>query len=166
MWRDDSFEKTLMWEKKLRAGGEGDDRGWDGWMASPTQWTWVWLDSGSWWWTGRPGILQSMGSQRVGHDWVTELNWKLVFRDYEVSSTETLSSWRAAANVTFMSWFLLSIKMRKRWVVSHLIPLTMLFTTRLIILQIVTEVMLCMTVVVLLRRNVPIIELLKMWALR
>ena len=60
--------------KRLRAGGEGDDRGWDGWMASLTRWTWVWVDSGSWWWTGRPGVLQSMGSQRVGHDWVTELN--------------------------------------------------------------------------------------------
>ena len=54
---------------------EGDDRGWDGWMASPTQWTWVWVNSGSWWWTGRPGVLRFMGSQRVGHDWVTELNW-------------------------------------------------------------------------------------------
>ena len=57
------------------AGGEGDDRGWDGWMASPTQWTWVWVNSGSWWWTGRPGVLQFMGSQRVGQDWATELNW-------------------------------------------------------------------------------------------
>ena len=55
--------------------GKGDDRGWDGWMASPTRWTWVWVNSGSWWWTGRPGVLQFMGSPRVGHDWVTELNW-------------------------------------------------------------------------------------------
>ena len=54
-----------------------DDRGWDGWMASPTQWTWVWVNSGSWWWTGRPGVLQFMGWHRVGHDWVTELNWML-----------------------------------------------------------------------------------------
>ena len=51
------------------------DRGWDGWMASPTQWTWVWVNSGSWWWTGRPGVLRFMGSQRVGYDWETELNW-------------------------------------------------------------------------------------------
>ena len=51
------------------------DRGWDGWTASPTQWTWVWVSSGSWWWTGRPGVLQSTGSQTVGHTWVTELNW-------------------------------------------------------------------------------------------
>ena len=51
------------------------DRGWDGWMASPTQWTWVWMNSRSWGWTGRPGVLRFMRSQRVGHDWVTELNW-------------------------------------------------------------------------------------------
>ena len=59
-------------------GGEGDDTGWDGWMASMTWWTWVWASSGSWWWTGKPGVLQSMGPQRVGHNWVTELNWKFV----------------------------------------------------------------------------------------
>ena len=74
MQRADSFEKTLMLGK-IGAGGEGDDRGWDSWMASPTQWTWVWVDSGSWWWTWRPGMLQFTGSQRVGHDWATELNW-------------------------------------------------------------------------------------------
>ena len=74
MQRADSFEKTLMLGR-LRAGGEGDDRGWDGWMASPTQWTWVWVNSGSWWWIGRPGMLQFMGWQRVRHNWVTELNW-------------------------------------------------------------------------------------------
>ena len=59
----------------LRAGGEGDDRGWDGWMASLTRWTWVWVDSGSWWWTRRPGVLWFIGLQRVRHDWATELNW-------------------------------------------------------------------------------------------
>ena len=74
MWRDDSLEKTVMLEG-LGAGGEGDDRGWDGWMASLTQWTWIWMNSGSWWWTGRPDMLWFMGLQRVGHDWVTELNW-------------------------------------------------------------------------------------------
>ena len=62
-------------EGGVGAGGKGDDRGWDGWMASPTRWTWVWVNSRSWWWTGRPGVLRFMGSQRVGHDWVTELNW-------------------------------------------------------------------------------------------
>ena len=56
--------------------GEGDDRGWDGWMASMTRWTWVWVNSGRWWWTGRPGVLRFMGSQRVRHGWATELNWR------------------------------------------------------------------------------------------
>ena len=65
------WKRPRCWER-LRAGGEGDGRGWDGWMASPTQWTWVWVSSRNWWWTGKPGMLQSMGSQRVGPDWVTE----------------------------------------------------------------------------------------------
>ena len=77
MWRTDSFEKTLMLGK-IEGRRRGDDRGWDGWMASPTQWTWVWVNPRSWWWTGRPGVLQSMGSQRVGHSWVTEL--KCIFK--------------------------------------------------------------------------------------
>ena len=72
--RVDSLEKTLMLGG-IGAEGEGDDRGWDGWMASLTRWTWVWVNSGSWWWTGRPGMLRFTGSQRVGHDWATELNW-------------------------------------------------------------------------------------------
>ena len=68
------WERPWCWER-LKAGGEGDDRGWDGWMASLTWWTWVWVSSGNWWWTGRPGVLRFMGSQNVGHNWVTELNW-------------------------------------------------------------------------------------------
>ena len=68
------WKRLWCWEG-LRAWGEGDDRGWDGWMASLTQWTWVWVNSGSWWWTGRTGMLWFMGSQRVGHNWATELNW-------------------------------------------------------------------------------------------
>ena len=68
------WKRLWCWEG-LGAGGEGDDKGWDGWMASLTQWMWVWVNSGSWWWTGRPGVLRFMGSQRVGHDWATELNW-------------------------------------------------------------------------------------------
>ena len=67
--------KRLWCFEGLGAGGEGDDRGWDGWMALLTWWTWVWVNSGSWWWTVRPGVLWFMGSQGVGHDWVTELNW-------------------------------------------------------------------------------------------
>ena len=66
------MKRPWCWES-LKAGGEGDDKRWDGWMASPIQWTWVWASSGSWWWTGKPGELQSMGLQRVGHDWATEL---------------------------------------------------------------------------------------------
>ena len=73
MWRVDSLKRSWCWEG-LGAGGEGDDRGWDGWMASQTQWTWVWVNSRSWWWTGRPGVLWFMGWQRVRHDWATELN--------------------------------------------------------------------------------------------
>ena len=74
MRKVDSLEKTLM------LGGIGgrrrrDDRGWDGWMASLTRWTWVWVNSGSWWWTGRPSVMWFMGSQRVGHDWATDLIW-------------------------------------------------------------------------------------------
>ena len=68
------LKRPWCWER-LRAGGEGDDRGWDGWMASPTQWTWVWVGSRNWYWTGRPDVLWFVGSQRVRHDWATELNW-------------------------------------------------------------------------------------------
>ena len=75
-----SYEELTHWKRPwccegLGAGGEGDNRRRDGWMASLTRWTWVWVNSGSWWWTGRPGVLWFMGSQGVGHDWVTELNW-------------------------------------------------------------------------------------------
>ena len=63
--------------------------GWDGWMASLTRWTWVWISSGSWWWTGKPGVLQSMRSQRVGHDWVTEMNWTWKSQEYFSIFTRT-----------------------------------------------------------------------------
>ena len=98
---DTSCEELTHWKRpwcweRLKAGGEGDDRGWDGWMPSLTQWTRLWASSESWWWTGRPGVLQSMGLQRVGHNWVTELNldvgepwvswerWLEIFRAGEV----------------------------------------------------------------------------------
>ena len=68
------LKRPWCWER-LKVGEEGDDRGWDGWMASLTQWTWIWVNSRSWLGTGRPGVLQSMGLQRVGHDLATELNW-------------------------------------------------------------------------------------------
>ena len=71
------WKRHWCWEK-LKAGGEGDNRGWDGWMASLTRRTWVWVSSECWWWTGKPGVLQSMWLQRVGHSWATELN--LIFK--------------------------------------------------------------------------------------
>ena len=73
MQRMTHWKRPWSWER-LKVGGEGDDRGWDGWMVSPTRWTWMWARSRSWWWTGKPGVLQSMGLQRVRHDWATELN--------------------------------------------------------------------------------------------
>ena len=73
IWSEE-LTHSWCWER-LKAGKEGDDGGWDSWMALPTQWTWVWVDSGSWWWTGRPGVLRFMRLQRVGHDWATELHW-------------------------------------------------------------------------------------------
>ena len=75
-WREElsHWKRPWCWER-LKVGEEGDDRRWDGWMSSLTWWTWVWAISGSWWWTGRPGVLQPMGSQRVRHDRVTELAW-------------------------------------------------------------------------------------------
>ena len=138
MRRSDSFEKTLMLGK-IQAVGEVDDRGWDGWMASPTQWTWVWVDSRSWWWTGRPGVLRFMGLQRVGHDWATELNWTeftlihgpnipgsyviLLFTALDVTSiTSHIHNW-----VLFLLWlrlFLLS------GVISPLISSSILGTYR------------------------------------
>ena len=79
LWSTD-VKNWLIWKdpdagKRLKVGGEGDDRGWDGWMASPNLWTWVWVSSRNWWWTGRAGVLPSMGWQRVRHTWATELNW-------------------------------------------------------------------------------------------
>ena len=115
------LKRPWCWER-LKAGEEGDNRGWDGWMASPTQWTWVWVNSRSWWWTGRPGVLQSMGSQRVWYNWVTELNWYQII-DFILNDTiEYLSfcvwlqrtiSWsiHIAANgiMSFLFWGLSSI---------------------------------------------------------
>ena len=84
------WKRLWGWEG-LGAGGEGDDRGWDGWMASPTRWTWVWVNSGRRWWTGRPGVLQFTGSQRVGHGWATELNWTdlSIYSDHRYISVAT-----------------------------------------------------------------------------
>ena len=91
LWPLDAKSRSPWCWERLKVGGEGDDRGWDGWMASPTQWTWVWVNSRSWWWTGRPGVLKSMGSQRVGHDWATELNWTEYLRN-KTSNTNDLGT--------------------------------------------------------------------------
>ena len=84
LWPPDAkswlIEKTLLLGK-IEGRKRGDNRGWDGWMASLTQWIWVCVSSGRWWWTGKPGMLQSMGSQRVGHNWATELNWYIFIKE-------------------------------------------------------------------------------------
>ena len=105
MWRTDSFEKTLMLGK-IEGGG---DWGWDGSMASLTQSSWVWVNSGSWWWTGRPGVLQSMGSQRVRHYWVTELNISSVLPCYNDFHSEIGLSGLNFAYLLFYNLFLLPI---------------------------------------------------------
>ena len=88
MRRTNLLEKTLMLGKI--ESRRRDDRGWDGWMASPTRWTWVWVNSGSWWWTGKPGVLWFMGLQKVWHDWVTELKWT----EYTQEESEWLLRWK------------------------------------------------------------------------
>ena len=85
------WKKPWCWER-LKAGGEGDDRGWDGWIASPIRWTWVWASSESWRWTGKPGVLQSMRSQRVGPNWMTEMI-SICQSKYSLWELEVLSGW-------------------------------------------------------------------------
>ena len=94
-----TYWKRPFWER-LTAGGEGDDRAWDGWMASPTEWTWVWVGSGSWWWTGKLGVLQSMGPQRVGRTWVTELTGLTVLCIIILVIAQLYVSQKLQANVT------------------------------------------------------------------
>ena len=98
------WKRLWCWEG-LGTGREGDNRGWDGWMASLTRWTWVWVNSGSWWWTGRPGVLRFMGSQRVGHDWATKLNWTELMV-YLLSLVKlTATSWTVACQVPLSMGF-------------------------------------------------------------
>ena len=97
------WKRPWCWER-LRAWGDGDGRGWDCWMASLTRWTWVWVDSGGWWWTGRPGVLWSMGSQRIGHDWATELNWAWNAR------AEFLLIYASKTRRIMNPWFLKSVR--------------------------------------------------------
>ena len=99
------LKRPWCW-KRLKAGGEGDDRGWDGWMASPTRWMWVWASSGSWWRTRKPCMLQSM-LQRVRHDWATELNW------YNVPSR--VSDTEQAVMKLYLLWSLLGVSQVAQW---------------------------------------------------
>ena len=101
------WKRPWCWER-LKAG-EGDDRGWDGWMASPIWWTWVWASSGNWWWTGKPGVLQSMGLQRVWHDWAAELNL------YRKFSSETGFSFLFIFKYNFIRVSLLPCGLFSRW---------------------------------------------------
>ena len=99
---DDEAEAPILWPPDAKnrltgkdpaagkAEGERDDRGWNGWMASLTGWTWVWASSRNWWWTGKPGVLQSLGSARVRHNWATDLNW---FWSYRMVSPEVMKEW-------------------------------------------------------------------------
>jgi len=99
------FKELIHWKRlwcweRLKAGGEGYDKGWDGWMASLIQWTWVWARSGSRWWTGRPDVLQSMGSQRVGHNerlnwrsWKIRKDWETTVRPEETQETQLDTMW-------------------------------------------------------------------------
>ena len=111
------LKRPRCWER-LKAGGEGNDRGWDGWMASLTQWTWVWVDSGSWWWTGRPGVLRFMGSQRVRHDWATILNWT----EIEETKGKILCSW--IRRITIFKMFILTEAIYRFNSISTKIPRT------------------------------------------
>ena len=111
------WKRPWCW-KRLKAGGEGDNRGWDDWMASLTQWTWVWACFKSQWWIRKPGVLQSMGSQRVRHDWATELNWKgKKVTEYKEKIQSLLSSVLICVRLFVAPW-----------TVAHQVPLSMGFS--------------------------------------
>ena len=108
-WGELTHWKRLWCWKGLGAGGKGDDRGWDGWMASLTWWMWVWVNSRSWWWTGRSGVLWFMGLQRVGHDWATELNWtEDIFPSKDRLSAHIAISFATPNKVTVISQYLMN----------------------------------------------------------
>ena len=117
-WEELTHLKRLWCWEGLGTGGEGDSRGWDGWMASRTRWTWVWVNSGRWSWTGRPGVLRFMGSQRVGHDWATEVNtvddskfrttislYIILFKSWGFSLIKNNSYWYWALTLDQVSWW-------------------------------------------------------------
>ena len=108
------LKRPWCWER-LKARGEGDDRGWDGWMASPTQWTWVWVSSRSWWWTGRPGVLQSMGSQTTGHDWATELNWVILGKFFSLDQSMEVAATQKRVEDVEVIWTSLPNSFSRSW---------------------------------------------------
>ena len=85
-WCEELIHWKRLWCWQRLSAEEGNNRGWNGWMASLTRWTWIWVASGIWWWTGKHGALQSIGSQRVGHDWAAELNWTDIYNENIKSS--------------------------------------------------------------------------------
>ena len=95
------WKRLWCWEG-LGARGGGDDRGWDGWMASLTRWTWVWVNSGSWWWTGRPGVLRFMGSQRVRHDWAADLIWSCYVKKNRMTSNGQPILWEKVVTILIL----------------------------------------------------------------
>ena len=107
-WEELTHWKRPWFWKRLRARREGGDRGWDGWMASQTQWTWAWANSGRQWKTRKPGVLQSMGSQRVGYDWVTEQLQRLNPLD-AVEKTEPSSSIAGNENRWKPTWTVVAV---------------------------------------------------------
>ena len=132
-WCEELTHLKRLWSwERLMVGGEGDDRGWDGWMASPTQWTWVWVNCGSWWWTGRPGMLQSMGSQRVRHDWATEQQQSLNREEEPLALDLKLrwdcgGIWYSGDSSQWMKYGF-RIWLRKRWnVVRFLVQFPLIF---------------------------------------
>ena len=126
------WKRPWCWEG-LGAGGEGGERGWDGWMASPTRWTWVWVNSGSWWWTGRPGVLWFMRLQRVGHDWATELNWTEWLsnntRCPEFSACAELCKFRSSSYPSRYKAYFISSYLSQGWIFHYKNSLSRMVTT-------------------------------------
>ena len=104
-WGEKLTPLQRLWCYERLKVGEKDDRGWDGWTSSVVQWKWAWVNSESWWWTGRPGMLQFKGSQRVRHDWATELNWLFVYIILRIQSLFTLFVFCGCVFYEFLKYF-------------------------------------------------------------
>ena len=123
-WCDEltHWRRPWCWER-LKVGREGDDKGWDGWMASLTRWTWVWVSSGSWQWTGKPGVLWSMGSQRVGHDWPTELNWNedYIFLKFRFLQTNAALECIFTLKNSLRKYSLSQFHLQRKWILIYML---------------------------------------------